>query len=58
MLARKRHPNRHQKATTIQLNKNHTISREMTGTWREIENNTAQITLASKKSNGVFVRQW
>ncbi|WP_411983755.1 arabinan endo-1,5-alpha-L-arabinosidase AbnB [Bacillus subtilis] len=42
----------------IQLNKNHTISGEMTGTWQKTGKNTADITLAGKKYNGVFLRQW
>ncbi|MDP4114297.1 MAG: glycoside hydrolase family 43 C-terminal domain-containing protein, partial [Bacillota bacterium] len=31
---------------------------EMTGTWRKTGKNTADITLAGKKYNGVFLRQW
>ncbi|AUS12053.1 endo-alpha-(1-_5)-L-arabinanase [Bacillus subtilis] len=46
------------KTINIQLNKNHTISGEMTGTWKKTGKNTAEITLAGKKYNGVFVRQW
>ncbi|OEI76318.1 endo-alpha-(1-_5)-L-arabinanase [Bacillus subtilis] len=46
------------KTINIQLNKNHTISGEMTGTWKKTGKNTAEITLAGKKYNGVFLRQW
>ncbi|WP_413325625.1 arabinan endo-1,5-alpha-L-arabinosidase AbnB [Bacillus inaquosorum] len=46
------------KTTNIQLNKDHTISGEMTGTWKKTGKNTADITLAGKKYNGVFLRQW
>ncbi|MEC3649627.1 arabinan endo-1,5-alpha-L-arabinosidase AbnB [Bacillus subtilis] len=46
------------KTINIQLNKNHTISGEMTGTWKKIGKNTADITLEGKKYNGVFLRQW
>lgn len=46
------------KTINIQLNKNHTISGEMTGTWKKTGKNTAELTLAGKKYNGVFLRQW
>ncbi|MCY9028441.1 arabinan endo-1,5-alpha-L-arabinosidase AbnB [Bacillus inaquosorum] len=46
------------KTTNIQLNKDHTISGEMTGTWKKTGKNTAELTLAGKKYNGVFLRQW
>ncbi|MDM5303837.1 glycoside hydrolase family 43 protein [Bacillus subtilis] len=46
------------KTINIQLNKNHTISGEMTGTWQKTGKNTAEITLAGKKYSGVFLRQW
>ncbi|MFP7231524.1 arabinan endo-1,5-alpha-L-arabinosidase AbnB [Bacillus subtilis] len=46
------------KPINIQLNKNHTISGEMTGTWKNTGKNTAELTLAGKKYNGVFLRQW
>ncbi|USP95360.1 glycoside hydrolase family 43 protein [Bacillus vallismortis] len=46
------------KTINIQLNKSHTISGEMTGTWQKTGKNTAEITLADKKYSGVFLRQW
>ncbi|MGE9754377.1 arabinan endo-1,5-alpha-L-arabinosidase AbnB [Bacillus inaquosorum] len=46
------------KTINIKLNKNHTISGEMTGTWKKTGKNTAELTLAGKKYNGVFLRQW
>ncbi|AUZ28423.1 endo-alpha-(1-_5)-L-arabinanase [Bacillus subtilis] len=46
------------KTINIQLNKDHTISGEMTGAWQKTGKNTADITLAGKKYNGIFVRQW
>ncbi|MED4810998.1 glycoside hydrolase family 43 protein [Bacillus atrophaeus] len=46
------------KTINIQLNKNHTISGEMTGTWEKTGKNEAEITLDGVKYDGVFVRQW
>ncbi|MCY9111297.1 glycoside hydrolase family 43 protein [Bacillus atrophaeus] len=46
------------KPINIQLNKNHTISGEMTGTWEKTGKNEAEITLDGVKYDGVFVRQW
>ncbi|ASS73163.1 glycoside hydrolase family 43 protein [Bacillus atrophaeus] len=46
------------KTINIYLNKNHTISGEMTGTWEKTGKNEAEITLDGVKYDGVFVRQW
>ncbi|MCY8974827.1 glycoside hydrolase family 43 protein [Bacillus atrophaeus] len=46
------------KTINIQLNKNQTISGEMTGTWEKTGKNTAELTLAGKAYSGVFLRQW
>ncbi|MCY8932046.1 glycoside hydrolase family 43 protein [Bacillus atrophaeus] len=46
------------KTINIQLNKNHTISGEMTGTWEKTGKNEAEIKLDGVKYDGVFVRQW
>ncbi|WP_277714127.1 glycoside hydrolase family 43 protein [Bacillus atrophaeus] len=46
------------KTINIQLNKNHTISGEMTGTWEKTGKNETEITLDGVKYDGVFVRQW
>ncbi|PRS03934.1 endo-alpha-(1-_5)-L-arabinanase [Bacillus atrophaeus] len=46
------------KTINIQLNKNNTISGEMTGTWEKTGKNEAEITLDGVKHDGVFVRQW
>ncbi|MEC0696031.1 glycoside hydrolase family 43 protein [Bacillus atrophaeus] len=46
------------KTINIQLNKNHTISGEMTGTWEKTGKNEAEIMLDGVKYDGVFVRQW
>ncbi len=46
------------KTINIQLNKDHTISGEMTGTWKKTGKNTAELTLAGKTYYGVFLRQW
>ncbi|MGZ9793874.1 glycoside hydrolase family 43 protein [Bacillus atrophaeus] len=46
------------KTINIQLNKNHTISGEMTGTWEKTGKNEAEITLDGVKYDGVFGRQW
>ncbi|WP_430742582.1 glycoside hydrolase family 43 protein [Bacillus atrophaeus] len=46
------------KTINIKLNKNHTISGEMTGTWEKTGKNEAEITLDGVKYDGVFVRQW
>ncbi|MBT2624840.1 glycoside hydrolase family 43 protein [Bacillus sp. ISL-32] len=46
------------KTINIQLNKNHTISGEMTGTWEKTGKNEAEITLDGVKYDGLFVRQW
>ncbi|MBJ7895177.1 glycoside hydrolase family 43 protein [Bacillus atrophaeus] len=46
------------KTINIQLNKNLTISGEMTGTWEKTGKNEAEITLDGVKYDGVFVRQW
>ncbi|MHA7766893.1 glycoside hydrolase family 43 protein [Bacillus atrophaeus] len=46
------------KTINIQLNKNNTISGEMTGTWEKTGKNEAEITLDGVKYDGVFVRQW
>lgn len=46
------------KTINIQLNKNYTISGEMTGTWKKTGKNTAELTLAGKKYSGVFLQQW
>ncbi|WP_406589458.1 glycoside hydrolase family 43 protein [Bacillus atrophaeus] len=46
------------KTINIKLNKNHTISGEMTGTWEKTGKNETEITLDGVKYDGVFVRQW
>ncbi|MGK9430944.1 glycoside hydrolase family 43 protein [Bacillus atrophaeus] len=46
------------KTINIQLNKNNTISGEMTGTWEKTGKNETEITLDGVKYDGVFVRQW
>ncbi|MCG8396185.1 glycoside hydrolase family 43 protein [Bacillus atrophaeus] len=46
------------KTVNIQLNKNHTISGEMSGTWEKTGKNEAEITLDGVKYDGLFVRQW
>ncbi|PRS01638.1 endo-alpha-(1-_5)-L-arabinanase [Bacillus atrophaeus] len=46
------------KTINIQLNKNHTISGEMTGTWEKTGKNEAEIMLDGVKYDGMFVRQW
>lgn len=46
------------KSVLIHLNKNNTISGDVTGTWKKTSHNQAEITVDGNTYNGVFVRQW
>ena len=46
------------KSVFIRLNKNNTISGDVSGTWKKTGHNEAEITVDGNTYDGVFVRQW
>ena len=42
----------------IHLNKDNTISGEISGTWKKTGHNTAELTVDGNRYDGVFIRQW
>lgn len=46
------------KSVFIRLNKDNTISGDVSGTWKKTSHNQAEITVDGNTYDGVFVRQW